>query len=403
VAVVKGNIEIINVRELTKIVPMRIILGGKKVLDRTSAHNHQNSGSRRVEYILPSNLEAACVIFDYNLPFQFVACMAAMNLPKTERDWEASLSKYNVKGDRHKLSSASSASQIDIEEFLALRTLWLQKDLNALQKSHEDFGIKRSHADKATEVLENHTPGWLEYLRFIPKNNASKSGDPLPTETAGFASVLHNQREIFTILPSNKEEIKLIRSPYKLRPRGPPETFAGQIDGGIARHDALQTPQRPAPQTPQRPAPQTPQRPAPQTPQQPVPQAPPISPFDVESPFDKDIPTPAPAADEQIVNIALIGLLQGLTVHQHRRADWTIQRKNFRCGRKGSIAEFEARTDGALQNHSNNRCIAIIEVKARRRAGQFQIQMQESAQMAAWIDAEPESYWEVEGSPGVRQ
>ena len=218
---------------------------------------------------------------------------------------------------------------------------------------------------------------------------------PLSTETAGFASVLHNQREILARLPSNKEEVKFIRSPYRLRPRGPPETFAGQIDGGIARHDALQTPQRAVPQTPQRAVPQTPQRAVPYTPL--------VSPFGVESPIDKDIPKPAPATDEQIVNIALIGLLQVLSVHQHRRADWTIRRKVFRCGRKGSIAEFEARTDGALQNHFNERCMAIVEVKARQRAGQPQIQMQESAQMAAWIDTEPESYWEVDGSPGVRQ
>jgi hypothetical protein len=60
---------------------------------------------------------------------------------------------------------------------------------------------------------------------------------------------LHNQGEILTRLSNNKEEIKFIRSPYRLRPRGPPETFAGQIDGGIARHDALQTPQRAVPQT----------------------------------------------------------------------------------------------------------------------------------------------------------
>src|SRR5947207_10433949 len=109
--------------------------------------------------------------------------MSAMDLPKTEGGWEKSLSKHNVKGDRHKLSSASSTSQIDIEEFLALRTLWFEKDLNALLKSHEDFGIKRSHADKATEILENRTPGWPEYLRFIQNNTARKSGDPLPTET----------------------------------------------------------------------------------------------------------------------------------------------------------------------------------------------------------------------------
>jgi hypothetical protein len=153
--------------------------------------------------------------------------------------------------------------------------------------------MKTSHAEEATEILKNRTSGWREYLRCIQNNTARKSGDPLPTQAAGFATVLHNQQEILTRPSSNNDETKVfLRSPIKLRPRGPLETFAGQIDGGIASHDAPQTPQRAVLQ--------------------------PVfgSPFDVQSPIDKDIPKPAPAADEQIVNIALVGLLQGLTVHQ---------------------------------------------------------------------------------------
>jgi hypothetical protein len=61
--------------------------------------------------------------------------MAVMKLPQTEGEWERALSQFSATGDLHKLSSASSASQIDLEEFLALRTLWVEKDLRTLQAS----------------------------------------------------------------------------------------------------------------------------------------------------------------------------------------------------------------------------------------------------------------------------
>jgi hypothetical protein len=240
-----------------------------------------------------------------------------------------------------------------------------KKDLRTLQESHEDFGLKESHAKEAYKILKAGTPGWREYLKCIENNTSTKRGEPLPTQTASFATVLHNQREILERPSSKNDEAKFYRSPIKLRPREPSKTIP--------------------PQTPQRAVLQTFG-----------------TPFDVPSPIDEDIPTPVPAADEQIVNIALIGFLQGFTVYQRRCADWTIQRKVFSCGPKGSTAEFQARTDGALQYYLDQRCMAIIEVKARRRYGQHQIQMQESAQMAAWIYTEPESYWEVDKNPGMR-
>jgi hypothetical protein len=300
-------------------------------------------------------------------------------LPQTKGGWERALSQFNATGNLHKLSSASSASKFGLEEFLALRTLWVEKDLRTLQNTYQDFGMELSHVEGAIEILTNHTPGWDEYLRCIENNTARNSGEPLPTQAAGFATVFHNQHEILARPSSDDGETKVFQSPINRRSRRLLETFASQIGGGIASHDTPQTPERP------------------------VPQATFGSPFDVQSPPDKDIPKPAPAADEQIVNIALVGLLQGLTVHQRRYADWTIRRKIFSCGSDYRLAQFEARTDGALQRHSDQRCIAILEVKARHRAGQPQIQMQESAQMAAWIFTEPESYWKVDRRPGVQQ
>src|SRR5271156_5908999 len=107
-------------------------------------------------------------------------------LPQTEKEWETALSKHSATGNRYELSSASSASKIGVEEFLALRTLWVEKDLRKLQKSHKDFGLKPLHAKESSKILKDGTPGWLEYLRCIENNTSTKPGEPLPTQTASF-------------------------------------------------------------------------------------------------------------------------------------------------------------------------------------------------------------------------
>ena len=108
-------------------------------------------------------------------------------LPQTEKAWETTLPKYSATGDRYELSSASSASKIEVEEFLALRTLWVEKDLRTLQESHEDFGLKGSLATEAYRILKDGTPGWSEYLKYIENNTSTK---PLDAARSAWVSAL---------------------------------------------------------------------------------------------------------------------------------------------------------------------------------------------------------------------
>jgi hypothetical protein len=91
------------------------------------------------------------------------------------------------------------------------------------------------------------------------------------------------------------------------------------------------------------------------------------------------------AADEQIVNTALIDFLIAITIHFQCPAKWSLHRKSFR------IDGFEARVDGYLEYRGTAGAAqikAIVEVKAAIRNFDTQIsrvRMQEGAQMAAWI------------------
>ena len=89
-----------------------------------------------------------------------------------------------------------------------------------------------------------------------------------------------------------------------------------------------------------------------------------------------------PPMDEQVVNAALIIYLTALTFQVPGvTAEWTLHRQAFRVGRL-----LEARVDGYLQAQDKTTPLAIVEVKPYvRSSGEAKIQMQETAQMAAWI------------------
>ncbi|KAL7657885.1 hypothetical protein ACMYSQ_004027 [Aspergillus niger] len=90
-----------------------------------------------------------------------------------------------------------------------------------------------------------------------------------------------------------------------------------------------------------------------------------------------------PTKDEQIVNCALVIFLNALTIPFKLANNWTLHRKVFKA--KFDDASFEARTDGYLDDR-HGKAQAIIEVKPVRRSRKsVPIQMQESAQMVAWI------------------
>ncbi|KAK1142385.1 hypothetical protein N8T08_007937 [Aspergillus melleus] len=93
-----------------------------------------------------------------------------------------------------------------------------------------------------------------------------------------------------------------------------------------------------------------------------------------------------PTKDEQIVNIALITFLNALTIHFNISKDcnWTSHRKALVA--KFEDAQYEARTDGYLDDGKENP-YALIEVKPVPRSVNYitAIQMQEGAQMVSWI------------------
>jgi hypothetical protein len=85
---------------------------------------------------------------------------------------------------------------------------------------------------------------------------------------------------------------------------------------------------------------------------------------DSASPVSKDIMAQYPPAnDEQIVNVALVLLLNAVTMHFVPNADWTFHRRAFQIGNKKSGKGFEARVDGFLRRLSDDKVMAILEVK----------------------------------------
>lgn len=118
-----------------------------------------------------------------------------------------------------------------------------------------------------------------------------------------------------------------------------------------------------------------------------TPEIPSSSPFRPVTPVSKELANVLypPSLDEQIVNCALVIFLNALTVHFNIASNWTLHRKAFKA--VFGDASFEARTDGYL-NHAGQPKV-ILEVKpASRYAKESLIQMQESAQMVAWIKSD---------------
>lgn len=123
-------------------------------------------------------------------------------------------------------------------------------------------------------------------------------------------------------------------------------------------------------------------------PETPIPGSP--NPFREITPAPKELENVLypPTKDEQIVNCALVIFLNALTIPFKLANDWTLHRKVFKA--MFDDASFEARTDGYLDDRQGN-AQAIIEVKPVTRSKKSTlIQMQESAQMVAWVKSDGE-------------
>ncbi|KAI1748294.1 hypothetical protein F4782DRAFT_517965 [Xylaria castorea] len=111
------------------------------------------------------------------------------------------------------------------------------------------------------------------------------------------------------------------------------------------------------------------------------------TPEDVSSPLEDPRVFKA-IGDEQIVNTALIEYLNALAIHcTELKANWTLHRLQLVARDHQRAKTYEARVDGYLRRRQDGRPLAIIEVKPfARRTKREAIRMQESAQMASWIN-----------------
>ena len=102
-----------------------------------------------------------------------------------------------------------------------------------------------------------------------------------------------------------------------------------------------------------------------------------------------------PAVDETCANTAVISLMGGLCVSgadERLLAYWDPTRIPFRVTNTDSTNVYEARVDGVFRRPDGPPLI-ILEVKAALRQNnpynQRRIEMQEAAELAAWIHAYP--------------
>lgn len=292
-----------------------------------------------------------------------------MDYPVTLSEWEARASVENVRDrglqDFAKLSSASDISDL---QFLALRVLWKTNKKSDDFKKTEAKYIDQKYLDQAAVFLQGFR-SWEDYLKLNEKKDKAQGRVP---DLGTFSLVASFQLQVAEIGENQDGTSNVtISSPVASRTRSndpnPPSTPTpvGRTTGP-SRTLAF----RPA------------------TPKDDI-----DSPFPFpssgftpagESPANANNSQPVPPTpDEQIVNTALILFLDALTMHFPGLTQyWTIQRYAFKitCGSQ----QFEARTDGYLQDKVSGKVRSIIEVKPHRRA-KGKVRMQDSAQMVGWI------------------
>ncbi|KAB8213050.1 hypothetical protein BDV33DRAFT_197125 [Aspergillus novoparasiticus] len=115
-------------------------------------------------------------------------------------------------------------------------------------------------------------------------------------------------------------------------------------------------------------------------------------PYDIKKdPTFKVQETFPPVSDETLVNAFIISLAAAVTFSTPGvKALWSLERKGYTVGIGNDTKIFTARTDGHLSLQHQTYSKIIVEVKAMTRESLARIRMQEVAEMAAWIHAEPD-------------
>ncbi|KAK2796218.1 hypothetical protein FQN50_009638 [Emmonsiellopsis sp. PD_5] len=293
------------------------------------------------------------------------------------------LSQYPSRLSIHEVPTYNSASKIKLKQFLALHAIWI--DVRREDFDPEVWGIK--DVDEAEQEL--HKQSWETFLKeTLPAKKV------LPVPNLGQWSIVWYYIHSVINLQQNvdeEDEPKLAFSPIAGRTRGklqekelralyaqspcrgelgPPSDPDTSMQESSFDDELLTMSIEPAGSNP----------------------------GDTETGSDtdpnyEDLSNFNRLGDEQIMNTALISLLNILTFSVPGiQSHWSPHRKSFKFG-EGDAKLYEARTDGHLFTDMEPLASKIIlEVKRKPRAGIPEVSMQETAQMAAWIFTEPDKH-----------
>lgn len=299
-------------------------------------------------------------------------------LPATPAEWHEQIANAGLQGlSVFDLANYDSGSGITHNQYLLLRVLWLKKDQYEFSERVLDW-IPGEELKEAKHLL-SRLGTWHKYLKSFEQTAAELNQQILP-DIGTFSLVRDSQCDVERIDRDNST------GSSKFSP------IAHRTRNRTALQNSLQGPGTPTPA--QRISYQTPEVLKKAFDKLDLDDTPFLSESseamesDILSPFSPEAAAFFPATkDEQIVNLALVLFLKAVTVHFIGRAHWSIERTAFHVADNGD-KKFQARVDGVLLRHYDNRVVAILEVKPFvREKKEAAIQRQEAAQMAAWISS----------------
>ena len=308
-------------------------------------------------------------------------------LPSDLNKWKSERNRLNCEDmDIHNLEAVKSASEIETKQFLTLKVFWTTEKLSRMVFYLEQIGFDKQLFDDKGDEMRTRA-AWTLYIQALTDNKEAEKNKETPRwtrnsifsdELGGFQLVLHNQFELVRL----EEDKGAYSGSTKVAVTPTRENkFAGRLRTSKSKPSYKDV----SPETPQRQSVLN------------VLTEMSAKKNDYGEKFDD-------AEDEQLVNNALVNLLNLLWIDEKRNSEWTMTRKEFKYHSQCAGASFVARTDGHLQ--VGNKSGAILEVKARARRqkvyGDHKIEIQESAQMALWIAQEPHSHWAAPEKPDAK-
>ncbi|KAK8140903.1 hypothetical protein G3M48_001453 [Beauveria asiatica] len=286
--------------------------------------------------------------------------MTAPQLPTTKPLWHKQVEEMGLQGETlFTISRLNSASKIELPQFLMLRALYQPKSRLDLEKLFDHGAVTESISSKK-EAL-----GPFEMARLYQKRSSELISDS------------EFRREV----DSSKITVqrRVTRSQTRAEQQGSPTPKPSEELPPTMEKLSLNTPEQQSGDGSS-------------------------SPAGGDEPrylFSPTCGTPIPPSiadkvyrfieDEQIVNFALILLLDTLVLScPYVEGFWSPYRSPFSV-RDGAVEVYQARVDGVFRRKRDLPGNMIAEVKPHSRGtNEMNVNMQESAQMAAWIAEYPQ-------------